>query len=251
MGVEIAYGDLKDPASIEEACRGVKYVVSTANSMMSRRRGDSFNAVDGDGHLGLVRSAQGAGAKHFIYVSVTPNATECVFFDCKRQVEQALRDSTMAWTILQASAFMETFFSKMGGWNFQKGTVRLIGSGQTPTTFVSLRDVAEFAVMATENRAMRDRAILVGGPQAMTPLEAVKVFDEVRGTPLKVKPVPMGLVKFAGFFIRPFSERASMVMSILGKEKPDVIDMEPIVAEFPVKLTSLHEFAERTLGATK
>jgi len=248
MGVEIAYGDLKEPASIDEACSGVECVVSTANSMMSRRRGDSFNTVDGDGHVGLVASAQGAGVGHFIYVSVTPNALPCVFFDCKRQVEQVLRDSSMAWTILQASAFMETFFTKMGGWNFEKGTVRLMGSGRTPATFVSLYDVAEFAVIATENPGMRNRTILVGGPQSMTPLEAAEVFGEVRGAPLKVKPVPMGLVKFAGFFIRPFSERASMVMSILGKEKADIIDMEPIVAEFPVKLTSLREFAEQTLG---
>jgi len=42
--------------------------------------------------------------------------------------------------------------------------------------------------------------------------------------------MPIGLLKTAGLFIRPFSERAKMIVSLLGKENPDVIDMEPVVS---------------------
>lgn len=58
LGVELVYGDLKNSASIETACRGVDRVITTANAMSSRRRGDSLKSVDRDGHLTLVRAAK-------------------------------------------------------------------------------------------------------------------------------------------------------------------------------------------------
>jgi uncharacterized protein YbjT (DUF2867 family) len=50
-GVGIVHGDLKDPPSLEPLCRDALAIVSTANSVLSRRAGDTFAAVDRDGHL--------------------------------------------------------------------------------------------------------------------------------------------------------------------------------------------------------
>src|SRR5918911_194830 len=45
-GVETVVGDLKDPASLETACRGVRGIISTAAAIASRQPGDSFETVD-------------------------------------------------------------------------------------------------------------------------------------------------------------------------------------------------------------
>ncbi len=37
-GVEIAYGDLRDAASLAAACRGIECVVATANAVVPRGR---------------------------------------------------------------------------------------------------------------------------------------------------------------------------------------------------------------------
>jgi NAD(P)-dependent dehydrogenase (short-subunit alcohol dehydrogenase family) len=42
LGVSLAYGDLKDPSSLEGACRDVSTVISTASSTLSRTAGDSI-----------------------------------------------------------------------------------------------------------------------------------------------------------------------------------------------------------------
>jgi uncharacterized protein YbjT (DUF2867 family) len=244
MGVEVVHGDLKDASTIADACRGVERVVSTANSMMSRRKGDSFETVDRDGHLALIASAERAGVEHFVYISVSPNVPDCAFFRCKREVERALRDSEMASTVFQPAAFMETSFTEQTGWKFCKGTVRLMGLGLTPSSFISLCDVAEFVVEATMNSSMRG-FIPLGGPEALTAMDAIKVFESARGTTLRVKRVPTTLLKAARFFLGPFSERASVVLSVVSNEQPDVIDMAPLTSEFPIKLTTLREFAER------
>lgn len=59
-GAEIARGDLKDPASIAAACRGVRVVVTTASSTISTQAGDSLETVDRIGQLGLVDAARNA-----------------------------------------------------------------------------------------------------------------------------------------------------------------------------------------------
>jgi uncharacterized protein YbjT (DUF2867 family) len=45
-GVELCVGDLKEPLSIVDACRGVDAVISTASSTLSRQPGDSIHFVD-------------------------------------------------------------------------------------------------------------------------------------------------------------------------------------------------------------
>src|SRR6185503_1266412 len=61
MGAEIVRGDLKDKASIAEACRGADTVVSTASSTISRQEGDSLDSVDRQGQLDLIEAAEKAG----------------------------------------------------------------------------------------------------------------------------------------------------------------------------------------------
>src|SRR6185503_16475531 len=68
-GAEIVQGDLKDPASLEAACRGATAVISTASSTISRQSGDSIDSVDRQGQLNLIEAAEKAGVKQFILVS--------------------------------------------------------------------------------------------------------------------------------------------------------------------------------------
>ena len=66
MGAEIVEGDLEDVASLDAACRGAGTIISTANAIASRRRGDSLEAVDRDGQLALLGAAARAGARRKI-----------------------------------------------------------------------------------------------------------------------------------------------------------------------------------------
>ena len=69
LGAELATGDLKDPASLMAACKGVGTVISTATSVHSHETGDSIDTVDRQGQLALVEAAEAAGAKHFVLIS--------------------------------------------------------------------------------------------------------------------------------------------------------------------------------------
>src|SRR5579872_1419087 len=90
-GVELAWGDLKDPESLAAACRGVDAVISTASSTLSRQAGDSIESVDGVGQMSLVNAAKDANVGRFLFVSFRQApGFSFPLGDAKREVEKAI-----------------------------------------------------------------------------------------------------------------------------------------------------------------
>jgi uncharacterized protein YbjT (DUF2867 family) len=245
IGVEIAYGDLKDRPSLDAACRDMERVISTATAMT--RKGDSLKTVDCDGHLDLVRAAQLARVRHIVYTSVSPEANpRAVLVRYKRRVERAVRESRMVWTVLQPAAFMETWFGPAAGWNLDEGKIRMVGPGTATFNPVSLADVAEFAAMTAVQPETERRVIPIGGPDVVTPMAAVRVFEEVLGRKLEVSHVPAAVIGAVGTILRPFNPAFSSLLALAaGASHGEVINMSLVLSEFPVELTTLREFAER------
>lgn len=66
--LEPVIGDPKDRASLDEACMGVKAVITTANS--SKGSGDdNVELVDLQGNPDHIDAASGAGVEQFIFTS--------------------------------------------------------------------------------------------------------------------------------------------------------------------------------------
>src|SRR5215211_7601119 len=63
-GAEIALADLKQPESLARACAGVKNLILTASSTLSRIEGDSIETVDRLGNLALIDAAKAARVAH-------------------------------------------------------------------------------------------------------------------------------------------------------------------------------------------
>jgi uncharacterized protein YbjT (DUF2867 family) len=181
-GASIVVGDLKDPASIGVACQEVSAVITTASSTLSRQEGDSIETVDRLGNLTLVDAARRAGVGRFIFVSIPPDlAVDCPLVRAKREVEAALAQSGLEFTILLANYFMEVWISPVLGFDYPNHRATIYGSGEAPIGWVSYRDVASVAVDALNADSTRNRALLVGGPQNVAPLEVVRTFERAAG----------------------------------------------------------------------
>lgn len=99
---QICVGDLKDPDSLTDACRGVDAIISTASSTRSRQAGDSIESVDDGGQLHLVEAARAAGVSRFVFVSFhRPAGLSSPLGDAKAHVERAIAD--LSFTTIQAS----------------------------------------------------------------------------------------------------------------------------------------------------
>ena len=188
-GVQLVTGDLKDPASLEAACRGADAVISTASSTLSRQAGDSIESVDASGQMNLVRAAKTAGIDRFVFVSFRPiPGVPFPLSDAKREVESAIAD--MNFTTIQASWFMEVWLSPAIGFDYPNAAARIYGPGNAPISWVSFRDVAEMCSVALRHPAAARQVIEFGGPEAISPLEVVRRFESISGKPFHVDHVP-------------------------------------------------------------
>lgn len=190
-GVEVITGDLKSRASLDAACRGVDAVFSTATALVSQQPDDSIRAVDLDGQSSLIDAAAAAGASHFVYVSVLGIQPNSTFTEAKLAVEAHLRGSGLTYTILQPSCFMDVWFTPHTGFDVAAGTATIYGDGTRTMRWVLSADVARVAVAALRDPSARNAVVPVGGPEPLSPLEAVKIFEDVTGRPLRVTHVPV------------------------------------------------------------
>jgi hypothetical protein len=85
---------------------------------------------------------------------------------------------------------MEVWLSSALGFDCFHGRARIYGSGLKPISWVSYRDVAEFCI-APVLRSLAGRSVLeVGGPEALSPLEVVTIFEEESGRRFEVETIP-------------------------------------------------------------
>jgi uncharacterized protein YbjT (DUF2867 family) len=243
-------GDLKDPASIQAACAGATAVLSTASSMLSRQPGDTIDGVDRLGQVQLVEAAKSAGVKHFVYVSFTPMAEDFALQRAKREVEQALMASGMAYTILRPAFFMEIWLSPALGFDVAARRARIYGTGENPISWISFPNVAEFAVRSLEAAAARNATFTLGGPEALTPLEVVRIFEELGGAPFTVEYVMEAVLRVGMTSARRALDEAFAALS-LGYAHGDAIDMRGALEAMPVRLVSVREYAKWLLSESR
>jgi NADH dehydrogenase len=190
-GVSFCWGDLKDTSSLREACFGVEAVISSASSTFSRQEGDSIETVDRAGQLSLIDAARSAGVDHFTFVSIPRNMLrESPLTRAKAEVARALADNGIGYTILAANYFMEIWLSPALGFDYGQRKVVLFGDGRALISWVSYKDVAELAVRSHLTPDARNRTLDVGGPQDLSPLEVVRIFEKVLGVPFERQFVP-------------------------------------------------------------
>jgi NADH dehydrogenase len=246
LGAEISQGDLKNRHSLEAACKGVKAVISTASATLSRQEGDSIQTVDLEGQLSLIDAAKTAGASQFILISFSPSAIDFPLQSAKRAVEEHLKQSGLNYTILQPTCFMEVWLSPALGFDAANAKAQIYGAGQNKISWISLRDVAKFAVQSLDKPSARDSVIELGGPESLSPLEVVKIFEQVQGHAFEIQHVPdEALLEQKKTATDPLAESFAGLM--LYYSAGSVIDMRETLQKFPVQLTSVKDYAQASL----
>lgn len=239
-GAEIVVGDLRDPASLAAACRGVETVITTANSAR-RGGGDNVETVDLHGTRSLIDAAKAAGVRHFIYTSVLgadPNHP-APFMAAKGTNNAYLQASGIRWTILAPNAFFESWPHVVVGAPALAGEpIVIVGEGRRRHTFVAEGDVAAFALAAVDRSAAFNRVIPIGGPDALSWRDVVAIYERVLGRPLEVRSVGPGEAVPA---LPP-----AVVPLLAGMDTfESVFDTQAVAREFGVTLTPFEASARR------
>ncbi len=271
LGVEPVLGDLTDPSSLARACAGITTVIATANVALPTRRTDTFEAVERDGYRNLIQASVAAGVRRFIYTSAPLSRRQHLspLLRFKRETEQALISSGLDYVIFRADVFMDTAFSMMGSAiplrgsegatvlrpfafanrhfariqdSIERKHIALVpGDGTSRHTFICVDDVAEFLASAALSGPSGIHAI--GGPEPLTFLDIVRLYERILGATLKVQHAPARLFRAAALLLRPFSPAGANLMALnyIGAMEDSLADPAAAGA-FGVKLTSAENF---------
>lgn len=245
-GAQPMIGDLKDRASLDEACQGVEVLITTANSAV-RGGEDNVETVDLQGNRNLIDAARQAAIKQFIFISVlgADINNPAPFVQAKAKTETYLKDSGMPYTILSPDFFMESWVGMIVGMPLQAGqTITIVGEGYREHSFVSTVDVVAFATRAIGHPAALNQQLAIGGPQSLSWREIIATFEHVMERKLQVQFVPLG---------ETIPGLPKMIAQLLaGMDTFDSsVDMTDIVNAFDIELTTLERFARGMLANPK
>jgi len=199
-GVELATGDVTDPASLRAAFDGVDTVVHLV-AIIKGKPAD-FERVMSQGTRNVVAAAQDAGARRIVLASalgLDERSKDAVpYFAAKWEMERAVRESGLEHVIFRPSFV----FGRDGG--VLPTFVRLarfapvtpiIGSGKQRLQPIWVEDLAEYYALAVDEPAATNRTFELGGPDAVSWNEFWERLKQILGTRRPSIHVPFSLMR--------------------------------------------------------
>lgn len=218
--MEVVVGDVRNAADVAGAVRGCRILISAIHGFTGPRR-SSPASIDRDGNRTMFAAARAEGVEHVILVSVIGAAPDhpMSLHRMKFAAEQDLMASGLAWTIIRAASFMETWIGLIGGPIATKGHALVFGPGDNPINFVSVRDVAAAVEMAVRDPALRGETLEVGGPEDLGFNEVARRILAGAGGSARAKHIPLPVLRAMSVLARPVAPgfarqaRAAVVMN--------------------------------------
>ncbi len=180
-GVEVVRADVRDPASLVTPMEGVDLVVSAVQGFIGPA-GVTPQAVDREGNIHLIEAAEQVGAT-FVMVSVITASPESPMelMRAKYAAEQRLRSSGLAWTIVRAEAYAETWAQLVERTAGRSHRPLVFGRGDNPVSWVSVADVAALVERAVVDDTLRGRVLEICGPEHVTLTRLAEMVMAQRG----------------------------------------------------------------------
>ena len=172
--VEIARGDLSDPQSIEAAMEDVDRAL--LNSSPTPDLVDVQSA--------FINAAKRSGVKHVVKFSAmsADSKSDRTIAKLHGQVEETLRNSGLAWTMLRPPFFMQNFFAMAG--MIKSGAIYQ-PAGEGRAAFVDVRDIAAVAAATLSESGHEGKAYDVTGPHALGYRDVAQTFTNLTDHPVK------------------------------------------------------------------
>jgi uncharacterized protein YbjT (DUF2867 family) len=266
--IELAFGDLRDPDSLDRACEGIDAILSTASAGFPRGR-YSFTQEEDQGYDNLIRTARNQGVGRFVYVSAIskePHEGVNLTYQMKRVVEAKLLASGLGYTIFRPTIFMDDYFSLMGStipirgsegssllrpfW-FSRLFMRVVGSlvdhglaviSGSPTdrhAFIAIGDVAKFMVSSLDHPDAVGGIYDIGGPEILSWRQVADIYGRIVGRKIRILRIPPAVSYGCYRLATPLSPATANMFSFywLLTKSETLLDTSELAERFGVRLT--------------
>jgi len=198
--VQLAIGDLADPASWRNALRGVDTVIHLAGGARDQPRA-TVEELNGLAAWRLLRAAERARARHFIWITplgATPH------HPMRMQRAKALAAAALAESTVPITTFAHSLVYAPGDrhlrWLERLGylpAVPLVGRGIARTQPLWAEDAADCLIAALEHPPQRHVRHELAGPETLTQREFVRLVLAASGRRRRTVPLPLAGLRAA------------------------------------------------------
>jgi len=196
--VQIALGDLADPPSFRNALRGVDTVVHLAASIRDQAHAsiEELNAV---ATLRLVRAAERAGARRFVFFSAMGARahSRTRFVRAKALAERAVEISELETTLFAPSIVYspgDPWLTLLERFSYLPA-IPMSGSGRALFQPIWAEDVADCVLAALMATGPRRRSFELAGPDLLSYDDIVRVVMKPTGRHRPLLHFPLPLVR--------------------------------------------------------
>ena len=214
-GVEIARGDMMDPASLLDAMDSADAVVSTAAGYTRHSKGDT-NEIDTIGNRNLADAASRVGVRRFVLTSIlTCDQTPQVpHFWHKKLAEDRLEELGVPFVALRPGAFLDMIV-RMGGDPFAKRRLMWFGSPKIPLTFVLTQDLAGYLAEAVDAPGVDGQRIDIGWDRPVSMQDIAQISGQQLTQQIRVRTIPAGVINAAGAVVGRFSSTVNDMAAMM------------------------------------
>jgi NADH dehydrogenase len=196
--VQIALGDLADPPSFRNALRGVDTVVHLAATIREQPR-TSLEELNAVATLRLVRAAERAGARRFVFFSAMGacHHSRTRFFRAKALAQQAVESSPLETTVFSPSIVYtpgDPWLTLLERFSYLPA-IPVSGSGRALYQPIWAEDVADCVVAALMASGPRRRSFELAGPETLSYDDIVRTAVRSSGRRRRLLHVPLPLVR--------------------------------------------------------
>jgi uncharacterized protein YbjT (DUF2867 family) len=204
-GVQIARGDMMDPASLLRAMEDVDSVISTAAGYTRHSKGDTAE-IDIVGNRNLADAASRAGVRRFVLTSILScdQTPQVPHFWHKKLAEDRLEELDVPFVSLRPGAFLDMII-QMRGDPFAKRRLMWFGSPTIPLSFVLTQDVAGYLADAVDAPGVEGQRIDIGWDRPVSMQEIAQISSQLLGQQIRLRSIPAGLIGAAGTVVGRFS----------------------------------------------
>ena len=203
-GIDVAIGDLTDPASLAPACAGIDVVYHIAATYRTAGQPDSvYRAVNVEGTRALLEAARGAGVRRFVHCSTggvhghienppadehAPLAPGDIYQETKLEGERVARGgatSDIEVVVVRPIGIYgpgDTRFLKMFR-AIAKRRFPMLGGGRVLYHLTYVDDLVEGLRLCGETPAAAGRTYILAGPRYTTLVELVRAIAVELGVP--------------------------------------------------------------------
>jgi len=179
-GAEVVLGDFNEPATLAKALAGIKHAFLLTNSS------EQAEAQQ----VSFVAEAQRAGVRHLVKLSqfAADRNSPVRFLRYHAVVEQAIRESGIAFTFLRPNLFMQGLLGFREPIMHQGKFFAAVGDARI--TAVDVRDIAAVAAAALTEPGHEGKIYNITGPEALTHAEMADQLSDALGKPVTFVNVP-------------------------------------------------------------